>query len=102
VKTSYELWCISSRNWAGSFESLEEILDSFAETAKEYGPNEAEDYYVEIYEDDKETGYLQPEELTKLVNEHIKSKTPRAEKAGPKARLFAKSATSLQPPNTVL
>jgi hypothetical protein len=75
VKTTYELFCIGSRNWAGNFDSLDDVLDAFAKTAEEYGPHEAEDYYAEIYEDDKEVGYLRPEELTKLVNEHIKSKS---------------------------
>jgi hypothetical protein len=76
VKSTYEHFCIRTRKWTGSFDSLEEVLDSFAETVKEDGPNEAEDYYLNIWEDDKEVGYLRPEELTKLVTDHIKSQAP--------------------------
>jgi len=73
MKTAYELWCLSSANCAGSFDTLEEVLESFRETAEEYGPNEAEDYGLIKYVDGKEVGHFQPEELNKLVNEHIKS-----------------------------
>jgi hypothetical protein len=73
LKTSYELWCLSSANWAGNCDSLEEVLDSFAETAKEFCPNEAEDYGLIKYVVGKEVDHFQPEELVDLVAKHIQS-----------------------------